>query len=350
MSNNNIAKMTTNNNSVNTPNENANKWRSFREVSPTHDTILQRKSDRAPPESPGFSVPRCLPPDVPSVVSPDISTNTILDTNAIVWQTKIEIATDQYEKLGKYIKKMKEESKLPIYLQGKSSDEKNKIIDEKVYQKIKTILSENNLSAFNFPPSIENIQKISDMIMENNVIVTILDNDKQMSRIIINAINDATKTINHCNPTSSKDEYEVDSVNDDKSVTRSVTDKPVTNKVNDKSEWSTKSIFSKNVYLSLKEALNMGQDKFFEEFTLTEDKIKKIKNDMSKSTEKKIEIHRVNIDNDEIVIDTYKFSKKHYFAQKWFVPKIINYYRENFNENFITVGKSVNTVTIKINI
>lgn len=329
MSNNKIAMMTTVNNSANTP---ANTWRAFRGGSPTpSDTILSRKSN-ASPESPGFSAPRIVIPNV-STITPD--------TNAIVWQTKIEIATDQYEKLGKYIEKMKEESKLPIYLQGKSSDEKNKIIDEKVYQKIKTILSENNLSAFNFPPSIENIQKISDMIMENNVIVTILDNDKQMSRIIINAINDATKTIDHCNPTTSTNEYECDSVNDDKSVTRHV---------KDKSERITKSVFSKNVSLSHKEALNAGQDKFFEEFTLTEDDIKKIKNDISKSTENKIEIHRVNIDNDEIVIDTYKFSKKHYLAQKWFAPKIIKYYRENFNEKYITVGKSVNAITITINI
>ena len=277
MSNNNIAKMTTNNNSVNTPSENANKWRSFREVSPTHDTILQRKSDGAPPESPGFSAPRRPPPDVPSVVSPNIS------TNALVWQTKIEIAIDQYENLGKYIEKMKEESKLPIYLQGKSTDEKNKI----------------NISF---------------------------------------------------NPILSKDEYECDSENEDKSVTSRVEDKSKTERIKDKSERITKPTISKNVSLSHKEALNVGQDKFFEEFTLTEDEIKKIKNDMSKSTEKKIEIHRVNIDNDEILIDTYKFSKKHYLAQKWFTPKIINYYRENFNEKFITVGKSVNTVIITINI
>ena len=253
-----------------------------------------------------------------------------------VWQITLDVRMKEYELLGKLIEGMKDEIKLPIYLRGKSLSDKQQIMSEKIISKIKEIISSSKNEKM-FSPSEENIQKIIDIMMTKQTLVTIF-NDKTNDSII-NAINFILNKEKEC------DKVEVASSRGT-SVCEDEKDEVSTKVVKKPSMFNNFSQFKKfDNSDSYKDALFRGQEMLLNEFKLSKDEIDKINKDLSSQGDGTFNIHSVDIKNDKIIIDKHEFSKKHYLTNKWFSSQIINYYREYF-DGFISVVKGTGQSTL----
>ena len=248
-----------------------------------------------------------------------------------VWQITLSVRMKEYELLGKLIEEMKEEIKLPIYLRGKSLVDKQQIMSEKIISKIKEFISSSKNENM-FTPSEENIQKIIDIMMTKQTLVTIF-NDKT-NDTIINAINFILNKDKECDKVQVPSTRCTSVCEDEKEevVTTKVLKKPFQFKNFDNSD-------------SYKDALFRGQEMLLNEFKLSKDEIDKIKKDLSSQGDGTFNIHSVDIKNDKIIIDKHEFSKKHYLTNRWFINQIVNYYREDF-DGFISVVKGIGQSTL----
>jgi hypothetical protein len=281
---------------------------------------------------------------VPNVLVPNVSTipmTPVFQTNYDWWQNVYELLKIQKSVLDNNIQYIGNELQFPSWLRGKSPIDKDRLVNDSLYNLIEKMLPimKEELSKSNKWVDTINSRKITGMIVESFNIgerINLLFNSNELTTNVKESceilfqkkITDENK--NESTKTSHNDSSEC-TISDTKGVTTDTTKD--NSKKNDYIESKGENIskFSYDERVDHKKSLLAAQEKFFESCILSNENVKSFKENIEPIPKWSGTVNSINLSNDEINIDKYSFSKKHFLKNSWFRNRLMEKYCKLFD-------------------
>jgi len=277
-----------------------------------HDSMIAKESSVTDTHS--IKIPLAIPQSTPNTQNIPLTGN-VQDW----WSNMLEVSKINKTILDNQINYLTQEIQFPLWLRGKSLFEKDNLVKENIYNLVGNMINnikDELISANKFVDTI-NPRKITGMIIENN---NLYENMKILynSEELLNNVKESCEILYH---ESVKCQTKINIDNTDISLTK---EKEQT--VENKSEKQ----FSYDERVEHKKALLTAQEKFFEMCVLSDENVLAFKENISPIKDWSGIVNTIHISNDEIKVDKYSFSKKHFLKNTWFRNRLMEKYIKLF--------------------
>jgi len=281
----------------------------------------------------------------------------IINSSSDPWQNMLDFSRMSKSIIDNQINYLSYELQFPLWLRGKSPLEKDCLSNNTIYLTIDKILigmKDEFMKIYKYELKTTDAKKITDIIIKNlnineklNLISNLVDLSKKIKEVceIEFATSDEIKTEIKTVVKTIKSNTEKTNTSNTDQTTNSNTDK--TTSSNPKEEVSNSDVTKKFSYderVEHKKALITAQEKFFETCILSNEKVIEFKENINSLKDWSGTVNTVNLSNDEIKIDNYTFSKKHFLKNSWFRNRLMEKYCNlfEFQEIFLVLpsGKS----------
>lgn len=251
-------------------------------------------------------------------------------TSNDIWTTWLYITELQHQSTGKMLENIKHELKFPVSLRGKPENVRKNEIYNNLVPNIKNILTDLETHSEDDRKEIINmIYKtqtslelfgLTDPTSLRNKVIEVRDifwegKDKSDKVLPSQTKTSFNGTSQNCPDTIEEVSGESDNEN---------------TKNNDNIDENKQYKYTLDENIIYKKSLVEAQEKFFEECILNEKEIDEIKNNLQTFNDAKIEIKKVNVVDDDIVIGNHKFSKSHYLSNPFFQKRLKKKYESIF--------------------
>lgn len=282
------------------------------------------------------------PVSVPVQNFSPIPMSPIFQSNGDWWQNMFEFLKVQKSMLDNNIQYIGYELQFPSWLRGKSPIDKDKLVNDNLYnliEKMLPIIKDEIVKSNKWVDTI-NSRKITGMFVESFNIgerINLLYNPDELTKNVKESCEVLfQKTITVENDVDYTKKTQSDFTKDKKTPsTKEVKDDSTesNSKKNDYSKSDVENIskFSYDERVDHKKSLLAAQEKFFESCILSSENVKSFKENIEPIPNWSGTVNSINLSNDDIKIDKYSFSKKHFLKNSWFRNRLMEKYCKLFD-------------------
>jgi hypothetical protein len=255
------------------------------------------------------------------------------------WQNVYELAKAQKSIIDNQFQYVSFEMQFPVWLRGKSSEEKQKYVGNNIYALIDKMLinMKDNLVTSNRWVETINPRKVSGMIIgahNLNENIALMYNADELSKNVTEACNVLYEETIKVTEKPENIPVHIEK-NQDTSEKKEIN---VVKKNNNESTNSTMNSddqkkFSYEERVDHKQALIKAQEKFFEMCVLSDANVESFKENIAPIKKWSGIVNTIHLSNDEIKIEKYSFSKKHFLKNSWFRNRLMEKYCNLFGFN-----------------